>query len=128
AQGYIERDDIDHQHVVRSAEVVPEPRRASGHRRLARIGAGEEVGSGLAPQSLLDLERGTDLRELEGHAGDRDVDQRPIDRTEILLCREQQMARDVAADANGDGERLRIPGDPGWLRVSRFGNPTEQLL
>jgi hypothetical protein len=100
--------DVDDQQVVRPSEVMPESRRARGHRRLARIRPGQQVCGRLAAQPFLDLERGPDLGELECGARDRDVHERAVDRAEVLLGGQQQVAGNIAADPDGDRERLGI--------------------
>ena len=49
-------------------------------------------------KALLDLERRADLGELQRDAGHRDIDERAVDRTEIVLRGQQQMTGDVLAD------------------------------
>ena len=87
---------------------MPESCRACGHRRLGRVAAGKEVGDGLAPETVFDLDGRADLGELERRAGGGDVHERPVDRTEVALGREEQMADDLAADADRDRDRLGI--------------------
>ena len=100
--------DVDDQQIVRLAEVVPESCHACGHRRLGRIAAGKEVGDGLASETVFDLDGRADLGELKRGTGGGDVHERPIDRTEIALGREEQMADDLAADPDRDRDRLGV--------------------
>ena len=57
-------------------------------------------------KALLDLERRPDLGELQRDAGHRDIDERAVDRTEVLVRGQQQVTGDVPADPDRHRQRL----------------------
>ena len=84
--------DVDQQQVTRLAEVVPEARGAERDRLLAGVGAAQQVRCSFAPKPFLHLDGGPHLGEGQRDTGGGGVDQRPIDRPEVSVGRQEEVA------------------------------------
>ena len=110
--------DVQHEQVARLGQVVAEAGRPGGDSLLAGVRAAQQVRGGLTAQALLDLDGGAHLGEGEGHARRGRVDQRPIDRAEVLVGRDEEVAGHLRVPTSQVvGHRV---GQVGWARVGQL--------